>query len=467
MTHRILVVDDEQSMRDFLSIFLKKEGFEVETAADGEKALEVVARTPIDLIISDVRMSAMDGMRLLREVKRREASIEVIVMTAYGSTADAIKAMRDGAYDYISKPFKLNEVKVTIQKALKKRELAKTAPEPEVASPPKKQEHNIVGKSAAMQKVFEMINRVADTKTTILITGESGTGKELVARAIHDGSVRAGKAFVTINCGAIPSELMESELFGHLRGSFTGAVRDKDGLFKVADGGTLFLDEVSELPLQLQVKLLRALQERRVTPVGGSDEIPIDTRVIAATNRDLLEDVRFGRFREDLYYRLNVIQVRLPPLRERTEDIPLLVEHFIKRACLEMSREPMRISEAAMMILTSHPYPGNVRELSNLLERAVALENSDQVRPQSLPSHLLERHEESPVKHEYDPLKIDLSRGTNLDAVLEQVEYHLLRDALDQAAGVKTEAAKILGITFRSLRYRLKKHKLDDERENS
>lgn len=458
MGHRILVVDDEQSMRDFLTILLQKEGYEVKCEPDGQPALERLKNESFDLVISDVRMSNMDGMRLLKKCKLLDPNIEVIVITAHGSTSDAIVAMKDGAYDYINKPFKLDEIKITIQKALEKRTLAKENSKLRQEIKRQADVSDIIGKSSRMTPIFERIAQIADTKTTVLITGESGTGKELVARAIHSNSIRRSQPFVSINCGAIPSELMESELFGHMRGSFTGSVRDKEGLFLTASNGTLFLDEVFEMPPLLQVKLLRALQEKKIMPIGSNKEVDIDTRVIAATNRDPLEEVKMGRFREDLYYRLNVIQIRVPPLRERRDDIPLLVNHFITRSCEDMAKDPMRMSEATMMILETYDFPGNVRELSNLIERAVALETSDQIRPQSLPGDLLERYTGEPEEEQSHRIgKIDFSQSIDLDKIIEEKESDLINQAIAHANGTKTEAAKLLGISFRSLRYRLKK----------
>ena len=465
MAQEILVVDDERSMRDFLSIFLKKKGYEVTCVGSGEEALQQMENQLPDLVISDIRMPGMDGMSLLREAKKRKFPCEFIVITAFSNTADAIVAMNEGAYDYINKPFKLDEIEITIKRALEKRSIEDENLKLKQELSKRHPHSNIIGKSDAITRIFDLINQVADTKTTILIAGESGTGKELVARAVHETSSRHNEPFVTINCGAIPAELMESELFGHVKGSFTGAIRDKEGLFTAASNGTLFLDEVSELPLPLQVKLLRALQERKVQPVGGTVEIPIDTRVIAATNRDLLEAVNNNRFREDLYYRLNVIQIKLPPLRERKDDIPLLAQHFIERFCKESGRKQLRISEAAMMILQSHRFPGNVRELSNLIERAVALETMEQIRPQSLPSALLEQHINKPQEigtHSHDA-KIDIGKGVNLDEILDSRERELIGKALDYTSGVKKDAARLLGISFRSLRYRLKKLGMEDD----
>lgn len=463
---RILVVDDEQSMRDFLTIFLRKEGYDVRVAEDGQKALLALSAEEVDLVISDVRMSQMDGMRLLREVKGRYPNVEVIVMTAFSSTADAIGAMKDGAYDYITKPFKLDEVAAIIRRALEARRIKTECQDLRQALKGAARIQSIVGTSPAMTRVYELIRKVADTRTTVLITGESGTGKELVARALHFNSRRDAQPFITINCGAIPAELMESEIFGHVKGSFTGAVRDKEGLFVAAGGGTLFLDEVGELPLALQVKLLRALQERRITPIGGTSEIEVDTRVIAATNRDMAAEVRAGRFREDLFYRLNVIQIALPPLRERRDDIPLLVKHFVERACHEAQRPVISVSEAAMLILLAHDYPGNVRELGNLIERAVTLESAEQIRPHSLPRALLERYVAEPVEAAPKaPERLDFSHPQDLDELLAAQERRYLEQALEHAHGNKTEAAKLLGLTLRSMRYRLIKLGLETQAE--
>jgi len=461
---RILVVDDEQSMRDFLAIFLRKQGLEVECAEDGQEALDLLGKTSFDLVISDVKMSPMDGITLLKKAKPKYPRLEFLVMTAFSSTADAILAMKDGAYDYITKPFKLDEVKKIIDRALEKRRQSQAREVP-LEKPQGMDFSNIIGQSAAMEPLFERITKVAQTKTTILITGESGTGKELVARAIHNNSHRSTKPFVTINCGAIPAELMESEMFGHVKGSFTGAIKDKDGLFTVAAEGTLFLDEISEMPMHLQVKLLRALQERKITPVGSTEEIDVNTRVIAATNRTLSEEITNGRFREDLFYRLNIIQIRTPPLRERKDDIPLLVKHFIKRACKDMDKDPMQISGAALMIMMSYDYPGNVRELSNLIERAVALETTDQIRPDSLPNNILERYVTFPESAEPTKEIIDFSQPINLDEILAEKELDIITRAIEHTNGNKTEAARLLGMTFRSLRYRLKKLGVESDQE--
>lgn len=460
---RILVVDDEQSMRDFLAIFLRKQGFEVECSEDGGSALELLKQSSFDLVISDVKMSPMDGITLLKKAKKLYPRLEFLVMTAFSSTADAILAMKDGAYDYITKPFQLEKVKSIIERALENSRQSESGEKKEIQQG--LDFSNIIGQSETMKPVFDRIAKVAKTKTTILIGGESGTGKELVARAVHNNSLRANKPFVSINCGAIPAELMESEMFGHSKGAFTGAVRDKDGLFTVAAEGTLFLDEISEMPMHLQVKLLRALQEKKIMPVGGTSELDVDTRVIAATNRNLSEEVKNGRFREDLYYRLNIIQIQIPPLRKRKDDIPLLIKHFVKRACKEMQKDEMQVSGAASMILMSYDYPGNVRELSNLIERAVALETTDQIRPDSLPGNILERYINDPEETSPSREVIDFSEPINLDQILADKELEIINQALEFTGGNKTEAAKLLGMTFRSLRYRLKKLGVDSEQE--
>ncbi len=462
---RILVVDDEQSMRDFLGIFLRKQEYEVCCVENGVLALEHIKSSPVDLVISDIRMPEMDGMSLLKEARRFKPDVQFLVMTAYSSTADAIKATDAGAYDYITKPFKLNDIKVTIERAI--RNIGHDDNGEKNSDDYQNEIHveGIIGRSPQIREVFKMISRVATTNASVLISGESGTGKELVARALHQNSQRSGRPFVTVNCGAIPSELMESELFGHVKGSFTGAIRDKDGLFTVVNGGSLFLDEVSELDIQLQVKLLRAIQERKVMPVGGTREISVDVRLITATNRDLQKEVDQARFREDLYYRLNVIQIGLPALRERRDDIPILIQHFIKQSCNDLGRPQLNVSEAAMMIMINYDYPGNVRELSNIIERAVALETSDRIRPASLPpamlDQVLERSSQVIRAEELVGDSIDAESGATLDKVLEQHERRYIDDAMKKADGVKTEAAKILGVSFRSLRYRMKKLGMD------
>ncbi|HEY6414897.1 MAG TPA: sigma-54 dependent transcriptional regulator, partial [Acidimicrobiales bacterium] len=367
MTERLLVVDDEQSMREWLNIALSQDGFEVESAGNGEDALKVLERTPVDLALVDLRMAGFDGLETLRRIKQLDDSVSVVIMTAYATAETAVQALKEGAYDYIIKPFKVDELRHLVQKALEERRLRgeNLRLRDEVAR--RYQFGNLIGKSPKMQEVFSTIARLGDTKATVLITGESGTGKELVAKAIHFNSSRKERAFVAVNCGAIPQELMESELFGHVKGAFTGAVAAKQGLFEVADGGTLFLDEVTELPLHLQVKLLRVLEDPEIRPVGGVRPVRVDVRIVAATNRDVSQTIAAKTFREDLFYRLNVISLRIPPLRERREDIPLLVTHFLEK--FAAGGPPKLISPDVLSALERYGWPGNVRELEHVIER--------------------------------------------------------------------------------------------------
>ncbi len=468
---RILVVDDEQSMREFLTICLRRAGHDVTTAQSGDEATVHLRERPFDVVITDLRMpGTLDGLGLLKRIKSgaiRRTDIpggpaaaidpEVIAVTAYASASTALSAMKDGAYDYLTKPFNVDEILAVIDRALEKHALVEENLQLRDAVAGRVRFANLLGKSRAMQRVFELIAKIHSTRTSVLITGESGTGKELVARALHTEGVRAGKPFVAINCGAIPETLLESELFGHKRGSFTGAVSDKPGLFTEADGGTLFLDEIGELPLGLQVKLLRALQERRVKAVGAVDEVEVDVRVIAATNRDLEADVARGGFRADLYYRLNVIEVRIPPLRQRREDIPLLVDHFLKRFATEYGRVN-HLSPQAMAKLEHYDFPGNVRELENLLERAVALSSSTVTGVSDLPDL-------SQNRPESDAAVVLPPQGVDLDQLLSDYERMWVTRALERTSGSRKQAASLLGISFRSLRYRLQKLGIDKSDE--
>jgi len=458
---RILVVDDEKSMREFLEILLRKEGYEVAVASNGFEATERIgAGQEFDLVITDLKMPRISGIDVLEHVKSTVPDTMVVVMTAYSTAETAIEAMKKGAYDYIPKPFKVDEIRVVIEKALEKRTLMLENVRLKGALKQKYSFSNIIGKSAAMQKVFDLIARVAKTRASVLITGESGTGKELVARAIHFNSQRREAPFVVLNCGAIPETLMESELFGHVKGAFTGASRDKKGLFEAADGGSIFLDEIGELTPPLQVKLLRVLQERRIKPVGGVTEREVDVRVIAATNKVLEDEVREARFREDLYYRLNVITVHLPPLRERQEDIPHIAEHFLHKYTREMGKEIHSIAPDAAAALMNYRFVGNVRELENIIERAVTFEGSDELTIDSLPRSLVE--EQSPLGDFKGNVFLP-ERGVDLEAILADIEKTFLMKALERAGGVKTEAAKILGISFRSIRYKLEKYGVSDD----
>lgn len=464
MKSRILVVDDEESIREFLEIMLKKEGYEVSTAEDGMVAKEMLTKKTFDMVISDMQMPNMTGIELLKFVKDTYSDIVFMMITAFGTTETAVDAMKMGAYDYVTKPFKIDEVRLNIQNALRSKNL-----ETEVRVLKKElvKEYsfqNMVGNSPAMHSIFDLVKRVSQSPTNVLITGESGTGKEVVAKAIHYNGPLKDKPFVTINCGAIPENLMESEMFGHKKGSFTGAISDKAGLFEVADGGTLFLDEVGELPLSIQVKLLRAIQERIIRRVGATDDNKVEVRIIAATNRNLEDMVAKGGFRQDLYYRLNVIGIRTPALRERAEDIPLLALHFLKKYNDKLNKAISSISTEAMEILKKYNYPGNVRELENMIERTVALEAGSTVLPESLPPMV-----NTPSGRKMaSSNEIDVGEdGLDLDKVMGQIEKELLVKAIHSAGGIKKKAAKLLKISFRSMRYRIEKYNLgvvgDDE----
>jgi len=448
---RVLVVDDEQSMREFLSILLRKMGFAVEACGDVAATLALLGNEDFDLVITDLQMPGGNGLDVLRAVKTATPDTEVIVITAFATAETAVEAMKQGAYDYITKPFKAEHIKITIKKALERSALARENRELRRRLEAVELGGEILGRSVAMAEVFRVLERVAPTGVTVLVHGESGTGKELVARRLHALSGRKGP-FVPVNCSAIPEGLVESELFGHVKGSFTGAIADKPGLFEQAEGGTLFLDEVGELPLPLQPKLLRAVQEGRIKRVGGNQELAVDVRIVSATNRDLKTEVDARRFREDLYYRLNVVALPIPPLRERRDDIPLLAQHFLRKYVAAFHREIRGITREALDLLEGYDYPGNVRELENLVERAVALESGEYVSPASLPPPFAVR-----TRTRVDALPAIPADGLDLDHLLQSVEQRYLDEALDRVAGNRTEAARLLGITFRSIRYRLQK----------
>jgi two-component system, NtrC family, response regulator PilR len=451
---RILIVDDEQSIREFLEILLKKRGHEVEAIGDVTEALQRVAGDEFDLVITDLRLGKATGLDVLEAVKRFHPATEVVMITAFATADNAIAAMKAGAYDYVTKPFKVDEIGVVVQKALEKRSLVRENARLREELGERRGLAGLVGQSPAMQALYGLVEKVAPTKSTVLITGESGTGKELVARAVHQLSPRAAAPFVAVNCGAIPEGLMESELFGHERGAFTGAHQAKVGLFEAGSGGTVFLDEIGELPPALQVKLLRVLQERTVKRVGGAREIEVDVRVIAATNRDLSDDVAAGRFREDLFYRLNVILIAVPPLRDRREDVLLLAESFLARFAENVGREALTLDADARGALRAYAFPGNVRELENLMERAATLAESSEIGLDLLPPAVAEaRGVQAP------PVEVP-EAGFDLQAYLDAVERAYLEKALEASGGVKTEAAKLLGLSFRSLRYRLAKYGL-------
>ena len=459
---KILVADDEKSMREFLEIMLKKEGYKVTLASNGEEVMKLIEKDIFDLALVDIRMPRQDGISVLKRIKSISPETVVIVITAYASADTAIKAMKEGAYDYITKPFKIDEIKLIIQNALEKKHLQKENLLLKQVVRDRYHFENIIGQSSKMLELYDLLEKVAPTKTNILITGESGTGKELVAKAIHYNSPRKDKPFVTLNCGAIPESLIESELFGHMRGAFTDAISTKKGLFEVADEGTIFLDEISELPLMMQVKLLRVLQDGEFKRVGGTEDIRVDVRIISATNKDLEGAVREKQFREDLFYRLNVIQIRIPSLRERKEDIPLLTSHFLKRYSEELGKQISQISPEALRVLVQYDYPGNVRELQNIIERAMALETSQELTAQNLSSYI---EEQLPIKKR--PLDLEIpSEGVDLEKIVEDVERTLLLKALDRTKGIKKKAAELLHINFRSMRYRLEKYGLNHSDES-
>ncbi len=468
---RILVVDDEESIREFFQIMLKREGYEVFTASNGREGFDYLKKNPVDLIISDIQMPEMSGLELLSKVKELDSEMVVIMITAFGSTEIAVEAMKRGAYDYVQKPFKIDEVKIVIRQALEKRSLKIENQQLKKELGTKYAFDNIIGGAPPMMRIYELVKRVANTKSSVLISGESGTGKELIARAIHYNGPLKDRPFVTINCGAIPENLMESEMFGHKKGSFTGAIADKKGLFEVANTGTIFLDELGELPLTMQVKLLRVIQEGTFKRVGGTEDITVDVRVISATNKNLDQEVKAGRFREDLFYRMNVIQITCPPLRDRKEDILMLSSHFLEKFSKILGMNVKKISNEAMDVLKRYHYPGNVRELENIIERTVALEPGAVILPESLPKHMLEAKEE--ISGQVDPkaIQIDDTKGIELERLTADFERALLIKALEQTGGVKKRAAKLLNISFRSMRYRVDKYALgnlsidDDEEE--
>ncbi len=450
---RILVVDDELSMREFLKILLEKEGYAVSVAEDAAAALAIAAQEEIHLVITDIRMPGMTGLELLAELKHRTPELPVIMITAFASPDDAVMAMKNGAFDYITKPFNVDEIKGVARAATNRKQ---AAPVETGADFP-----GIIGSSAEMVRIFDLIKRIAPTPANVLIYGESGTGKELVAQAIHNHSRVTANAFVPITCSAIPESLLESELFGHVKGSFTGAIADKAGLFQQADSGTAFLDEIGELTPIIQTKLLRVLQEREFMPVGSTKTRQVNVRIIAATNRNLEDEIMAGRFREDLYYRLAVVPIRVPPLRERKGDVPLLVDHFLRKYSKLLGKEVQTISSYGLEVLMDYDFPGNVRELENISERGVALESSNIILPESL---ILSRKNKSTTVREALFVAAEdeeelFDRG--MDNILVELETKMLRHALEKAGGSKMQAADLLKISFRSLRYKTKKYGID------
>ncbi len=460
----ILVVENEKSMRDLLTIVLEKDGYEVNTARNGEVAVQMIESTNYDVVLTDINMPRANGIDVLDAVNKMHPGTPVIMMTAYASPETAVETMKKGAYDYISKPFKVEDLQLIIKNAVEKKRLADENSVLKEALKDKFQFANIVGKSDGMRKVFDYISKVANSNATVLIGGDSGTGKELVAKALHYNSTRKSYPFISINCGAMPETLLESELFGHEKGAFTSADSMKIGLMEAANKGTFFLDEISEAPLSIQVKLLRVLQEKEFTRVGGTQPIKVDLRIIAASNKDLAEEVQSKAFREDLYYRLKVIHIYIPPLAQRREDIPLLVQHFITKysAEYEGQRGIEGITPEALKILENHNWPGNVRELENAVERAVVLETSNMIQPASLPEELTGRS--SQVSDQFIPTITD--EPIDLESTLDKIERKMLQGALSQTDGMINKAAKLLNLSFRSMRYRVKKHNLKDKSTN-
>jgi two-component system response regulator AtoC len=457
----VLVVDDEESLRHMLVVLLTREGYQATAVGSGESALAELGLRPYDVVLSDIRMPKLGGLELMEEIHRREIQTTVILMSAFGNVDTAIEAMKRGAYDYVSKPFRPDEVVLVLKKAEERERLYRENASLKQALAARAREElkrpaGIIAGGTRMEEILRTVRKIAEYKTTVLITGESGTGKELIARAVHEQSPRGseGAPFVAVNCGAIPETLIESELFGHKKGSFTDAIRDKKGLFEEATGGTLFLDEIGELPLGPQVKLLRVLQEQMVRPIGSTNDEKVDVRVVAATVRDLPAEVAAGRFREDLFYRLNVIMVHLPPLRERREDIPILVEHFIDRTNKKLGTRCTGVSPDALKLLLEYAWPGNVRELENTIERAMVLADGPHVDVESLPDRIKESRDR--IRQTLQSGELSIKKTTRI------IEEELIRKALRETRGNRTNAAKILEISHRALLYKIKEYGIDD-----
>jgi two-component system NtrC family response regulator len=449
----ILIVDDEKNYLVVLEALLSAEGYEIITADNVRDALRLMEESDLDLVLTDMKMPGMSGMDLLVESKRRKPEVPVIMMTAYGTIEMAVEAMKKQAYDYITKPFQNEELKLTIKKALENYRLIKENRRLSEALSERHRYRNIIGKSRPMLQIYDLIDKVAQSKASVLITGASGTGKELIAKAIHYEGPRRGRPFISVNCGALTETLLESELFGHEKGAFTGAVALKKGRFELADGGTLFLDEVGDMPPSLQVKLLRVLQEMEFERVGGTKTLKVDVRVLSASNRNLKEDVSSGLFREDLYYRLNVIHIDVPPLRERLEDIRLLVNHFIEKYRKDEGKDKIELSPEVWQTLYAHSWPGNIRELENIIERAVVLNSDGVIELKDLPAEFSKRREELDVDRFVPP-------DAPLQTVLEEVEEKMIRRALRQSDNVQSHAAERLGITKSLIQHKMKKYNI-------
>ena len=460
LKHHILVVDDELSMREVLEMLLRRSGYRVTCAVSGDAALKLLKKKRFDLLLVDIRLGDMDGLEVLKAAKSNNGDVIVIMISAHASAETAVDAMNAGAYDYVPKPFSNDELLSTIGKALDTKSLEKEKSQLDDALRETIHFDRIVGNCPRMMHIYDLIRQVAQTDTNVLISGESGTGKELIAHALHQESTRRDKPFVVINCGGIPETLIESELFGHKKGSFTGADRDKGGLFEAAHRGTIFLDEIGELPVQVQVKLLRVIQERTFKAVGGSEDILVDIRIISATNKNLEKEVIDGGFREDLFYRLNVVEIKVPPLRERKADLHHLAQHFLDKYARKMGKEMTKISSYAIDLLSKYDFPGNVRELENLMERSVALSNTNILLPDSLAMSIHKRRWIEGVKDKRFDLD-EVPNGVSLDAILTDIEEAYLKKAMEISGGNKQKAAELLDLNLRSLRYRLDKLEID------
>ncbi len=450
----ILIVDDEKNYLVVLKELLSEENYEVITAENALQALEIFKESDLDLVLTDMKMPNIDGIELLENIRSVNSEIPVIIMTAYATVEKAVKAMKKGAFDYVTKPFQNEELKITVRKAIDLYKLKRENLNLRHEVSRKYQFGNIIGKSQVMLNIYDVIGKVAATKATVLITGETGTGKELVAKAIHYNSPRKNNAFVSINCAAIPETLLESELFGHEKGSFTGAIAMRKGRFELADGGTIFLDEIAEMPTGLQAKLLRILQEMEFERVGGTKTLKIDVRVVAASNKDLKKEVEAGTLREDLYYRLNVVHLHLPPLRERPDDIPLLAAHFLQKYSQESGQGDFKISPAAMRELYTRSWPGNVRELEHVIERAVILSSGREITPADMASESQEAENTDLDIDRFIPMQVKLNKA------LEEVEAKMIKRALARAGNVQTHAAAMLGIAKSLLQYKMKKYNI-------
>jgi DNA-binding NtrC family response regulator len=455
----ILIIDDEKSLLDLLTVVFKKEGYTVRSALSAAGGFEVLAKQEVDLVVTDIKMPGADGMDILRYARENLPELPVILITAYGSIAQAVEALKAGALDYVVKPFDVEELKIIVGRGLAARRMKQ---ENLLLKRDLKDRYGfeqMIGKSRPMQEIYILIEKVASTDSTVLITGESGTGKEMAARAVHLQGARRDHPFVSINCAALPENLLESELFGHVRGSFTGAVSDKKGMFELAQRGTLFLDEVGEMSPWTQVKLLRALQERKVRRVGGANEIAVDVRIIAATNLDLKKRIADGKFREELFYRLNVISVDMPPLRRRVEDIPILIAHFLQKYCDKMGKKPKRFTPDVVGLLEGYPWPGNIRELENVIERIVAIEDRETVTVNCLPQEIV-----SPQKKKLETQEL-FAPGFNLTRHLDEITKKYIQEALALTGGSLQKAAPLLGLSYRTIRYLIGKYDLNQVRK--